>query len=161
MPYIQLSTNEIVIDIPDVIIAQTVIMRTATLFDMDYNTHNKQVVLRWLVKHYAKNADGTKGDYLSFVPDWAKESIADNTTMCDVTTGQPIYQTYDTGEVEKDESGNPKLDEQGNEIKIMDYDPAINYSGQYDAFFNMAQAQPVLVNPMIIQFGQLVADWNK
>lgn len=149
MPYIQLSTNDIVIDIPDVILGQTVIVRTAMLFDMDYNTHNKQLVLRWLVKHYAKNADGTRGDYLPFISDWVKESIADNTTMCDVTNGQPIYQTFDTGEV----------DEQGN--AIMDYDPAINYSGQYDVFFNMAQAQPVLVNPMIVQFGQLIESWVK
>lgn len=161
MPYIQLSTKDIVIDIPDLMIGQTVIKRTATLFDMDYNTHNKQLVLRWLVKHYAKNADGTKGDYLPFIADWAKESIADNTTMCDLTNGQPIYQMFDTGEVEKDENGNPKIDEQGNEIKIMDYDPAINYSGQYDVFFNMAQSQPVLVNPMIIQFGQLIESWVK
>ena len=161
MPYIQLSTNDIVIDIPDVNIGQTVIKRTATLFDMDYNTHNKQVVLRWLVKHYANNADGTKGDYLPFIQDWAKESIADNTTMCDVTNGQPIYKTHDTGEVEKDANGNPILDANGNQVPIMDYDPAINYSGQYDVFFNMAQAQPVLVNPMIIQFGQLVQSWDK
>jgi hypothetical protein len=149
MPYTQLQTHDITIDIPDLIIEETVIKRAASLHSMIYNIATKQLVLQWLVKHYAKNTDGTKGDYLSFITDWTKESIADNSSMCDVTNGYPIEKTYDTGEV--DEQGNP----------IMDYDPAITYTGQYDFFFTLAENQPVQVNAMIIQFGQLITNWNK
>lgn len=161
MAFIQLSTHELIIDIPDIIIAGTVVKREARCFKMSYVMDQKQVVLTWLVRHYAKNEDGTKGDYLSFIPDWAKESIADNTVMCDVTNGSPIEKTYDTGEVEKDENGNPVLYPNGNEIEIYDYDPAINYTGQYDFFFNLAENHPVLVNQMILQFGSLVESWDK
>lgn len=160
MAYIQLTTHDLIIDIPDIQIGGTVIKRDATLFNMNYHPEKKRVVLQWIVKHYAKNEDGTKGDYLSFIKDWVKESIADNTSMCDITNGHPIEKTYDTGEVEKDGNGNPVLDGDGNEIKIFDYDPAINYTGQYDFFFNMAESQPVLVNPLILQFGSLISNWS-
>lgn len=161
MGFIQLSTHELILDIPDIIIGETTIKRTATCFKMNYVLGGKMVVLTWIVKHYAKNPDGTKGDYLQFIGDWAKESIADNTSMCDVTNGHPIEKTYDTGQVEKDANGNPILDPDGNEIKIFDYDPSINYTGQYDFFFNLGESQEVLVNSMILQFGSLVASWDK
>ncbi|HVZ96421.1 MAG TPA: hypothetical protein VG847_06075 [Chitinophagaceae bacterium] len=149
MAYTQLQTSDIVINIPDIIIGDTVIKRTATCFNLNYNAANKFVAVQWLVKHYAKNSDGSLGEYLYFIPDWTKESIADNTTMCDVTNGHPIDKTYDTGQ--KDENGN----------EIMDYDPAITYTGQYDYFFNLAETQQVNVNALIIAFGQLITNWDK
>lgn len=149
MSYTQLTTNAISIDIPDIQIGDTIVKRTASCFNLNYNADQKFVAVQWLVKHYAKNSDGTKGDYLSFIPDWTKQSIADNSTMCDVTNGHPIDKTYNTGQ--KDDDGND----------IMDYDPNINYTGQYDFFFNMAETQSVQVNALILQFGQLITNWDK
>lgn len=149
MPYYPLPTHKIIINIPDVVIGDTIIKRTATLFNMNYNVTAEHLALQWVVKHYAKNEDNTLGDYLDFIPDWTKETLADNTTMCDVTNGHPIEKDYDTGQV--DEENNP----------IMDYNPAITYTGQYDFFFMMADTMAVNVHPLIINFGNLITNWTK
>lgn len=146
MPYIQLTTPEIEIEIPDIEIGQTLIKRKAKLFSLIYNKGSKEVAIAWTVQHYAAAAD-SYGDYLSFIPDWSLTSVADNTTMCDVTNGFPINKI----EVGQDENGNP----------IMDYDPAINYTGQYDFFCQLAETQPVMIHQMIIQFGNNVTSWEK
>jgi len=149
MPLIQIDTPNLEIAIPDFIKGDTVIKRVAELFTMIYNQATKQLSITWVIKHFAKNTDGTKGEYLgAVIPDWSKTSIADNTTMCDVANGHPI-QKIDTGEV--DEDGNP----------IFDYNPQITYMGQYDFFWNLAQTQPVEVHNMIINFGGLVESWDK
>lgn len=149
MPFIQIETPSLEIDIPDFTTGETIIKRSATLFAMIYNQNTKQLSVTWSVKHFSKNADGTKGDYLgTVIPDWSKTSIADNTTMCDATNGHPI-EKIDTGE--KDAEGNP----------IMDYDANITYMGQYDFFWNLAQSQPVEVHNMLINFGGLVESWDK
>jgi hypothetical protein len=146
MAYVQLTPQEIEIAIPDIEIGQTVIKRKAKLFSLIYNKGSKEVSVAWIIQHYAATAEGF-GEYLSFIPDWSKTTVADNTTMCDVTNGFPIQMI----EVGQDENGNP----------IFDYDPAINYTGQYDFFCNLAETQPVLIHAMIIQFGQQVASWEK
>jgi hypothetical protein len=146
MAYVQLTPQEIEIAIPDIEIGQTVIKRKAKLFSLIYNKGSKEVSVAWIIQHYAATPEGF-GEYLSFIPDWSKTTVADNTTMCDVTNGFPIQMI----EVGQDENGNP----------IFDYDPAINYTGQYDFFCNLAETQPVLINAMIIQFGQQVASWEK
>lgn len=146
MPYVQLPQIEIEIPIPGIEIDQTLIKRKAKLFSLIYNKKSKEVSIAWTVQHYAAAADGY-GEYLSFIPDWSKTSVADNTTMCDVTNGFPIEMI----EVGKDAEGQP----------IMDYDPAINYTGQYDFFSVLAESQPVLIHQMIIQFGNNVKSWEK
>lgn len=149
MPLLQIETPQLEIEIPDFITAETVIKRSATLFSMIYNQFTKQLSITWTVRHFAKNSDGSKGDYLGpVIPDWSKTSIADNTTMCDVANGHPIYK-IDTSEV--DEEGNP----------ILDYDPEITRMGQYDFFWNLAQTQPISVHAMIINFGGLIVSWEK
>jgi hypothetical protein len=146
MPYVQLPPIEIEIPIPDIQIGQTVIKRKAKLFSLIYNKGSKEVAITWTVQHYAATADGI-GEYLSFIPDWSVTSVADNTTMCDVSNGFPIGMI----EVGKDDDGDP----------VFDYDPKINYTGQYDFFCQLAQNKPVLIHAMIIQFGQKVKSWEK
>jgi hypothetical protein len=147
MPYIQLQPAEIEIEIPSIEIGSTVIRRKAKLFSLIYNKGSKEVAVAWTVKHYAATTADGYGQYLDFIPDWSKTSVADNTTMCDVTNGFPIQMI----EVGHDEDGDP----------IFDYDPAINYTGQYDFFSHLAETQPVLIHQMIIQFGNQVKSWEK
>jgi hypothetical protein len=147
MPYIQLQPAEIEIEIPSIEIGSTVIRRKAKLFSLIYNKGSKEVSVAWTVKHYAATTADGYGQYLDFIPDWSKTSVADNSTMCDVTNGFPIQMI----EVGHDEDGDP----------IFDYDPAINYTGQYDFFSHLAETQPVLIHQMIIQFGNQVKSWEK
>jgi hypothetical protein len=147
MAYVQLTTPEIEIEIPSIEISSTIIRRKAKLFSLIYNKGSKEVSVAWTVKHYAATTSDGYGEYLAFIPDWSKTSVADNTTMCDVTNGFPIQMI----EVGQDEVG----------IPIMGYDPAINYTGQYDFFSHLAETQPILIHAMIIQFGQNVASWEK
>jgi hypothetical protein len=49
------------------------------------------------------------------------------------------------------------LDEAG--LPIMDYDPLVNYTGQYDFFCAMAESQSVNVHAMIRQFGNMITEW--
>lgn len=146
MAYTQLPAQEIEIEIPSIEIDQTIIKRKAKFFSLIYNRESKEVALAWIVKHYAATANGY-GEYLSFINDWGKTSVADNTTMCDVTNGFPIYKIV----IGQDENGED----------ILDYDPAINYTGQYDFFSNLAETQPVLIHQMIIQFGNNIVSWDK
>jgi hypothetical protein len=146
MAYVNLPPVEIEIDIPSIEIDNTLIKRKAHFFALIYNRKSKEVSLSWDVKHYAATATGY-GEYLSFIPDWSKTSLADNTTMCDVSNGFPIEKIV----IGQDEDGND----------IIDYDPAIDYTGQYDFFSNLAETQQVLIHQMIIQFGQNVESWEK
>jgi hypothetical protein len=146
MAYVQLTTPEIEIPIPDIEIEQTLIKRKAKLFSLIYNKGSKEVAIAWTVQHYAATAEGY-GNYLSFIPDWSLTSVADNTTMCDVTNGFPIEKV----EVRQDENGNP----------IMDYNLKVNYTGQYDFFCQLAETQPVMIHQMIIMFGNNVTSWEK
>ena len=147
MAYIQLSTPEIEIEIPSIEIGSTVIRRKAKLFSLIYNKGSKEVAIAWTVQHYAATTADGYGEYLAFIPDWSKTSVADNTTMCDVTNGFPIQMI----QLGQDEDGDP----------LYGYDPAINYTGQYDFFCHLAETQPVLIHQMIIQFGNNVVSWEK
>jgi hypothetical protein len=147
MAYVQLTTPDIEIAIPDIEIGQTLIKRKAKLFSLIYNKGSKEVSIAWTVQHYAATTADGYGQYLDFIPDWSKTSVADNSTMCDVTNGFPIQMI----QIGQDEDGDP----------IYDYDPKINYTGQYDFFCQLAETQPVKIHEMIIQFGQNVASWEK
>lgn len=147
MAYVQLTTPEIEIEIPSIEISSTVIRRKAKLFSLIYNKGSKEVAIAWTVQHYAATTADGYGEYLTFIPDWSVTSVADNTTMCDITNGFPIQMIV----VGQDENGND----------ILDYDPAINYTGQYNFFCHLAETQPVMIHAMIIQFGNNVASWEK
>ena len=147
MAYVNLPAQEIEIEIPSIEIGSTVIRRKAKLFSLIYNKGSKEVAVAWTVQHYAATTADGYGEYLSFIPDWSVTSVADNSTMCDVTNGFPIEKIV----VGQDENGND----------ILDYDTAINYTGQYDFFCHLAETQPVMIHAMIIQFGQQVKSWEK
>jgi len=147
MAYVQLTTPEIEIEIPSIEIGSTVIRRKAKLFSLIYNKGSKEVAIAWTVQHYAATTADGYGEYLAFIPDWSKTSVADNSTMCNVTNGFPIQMI----QLGQDEDGDP----------LYGYDPAINYTGQYDFFCQLAETQPVLIHQMIIQFGNNVVSWEK
>jgi len=147
MAYVQLPPTEIEIEIPSIEIGSTVIRRKAKLFSLIYNKGSKEVAVAWTVQHYAATTADGYGEYLAFIPDWSKTSVADNSTMCDVTNGFPIQMI----QIGQDEDGDP----------LYGYDPAINYTGQYDFFSHLAETQPVMIHAMIIQFGNLVESWVK
>lgn len=147
MAYVNLPSIEIEIEIPSIEIGSTVIRRKAKLFSLIYNKGSKTVSVAWIVQHYAATTADGYGEYLSFIPDWSVTSVADNTTMCNVANGFPIEMI----EIGQDEDGDP----------IFGYDPAINYTGQYDFFSHLAETQPVKIHEMIIQFGNNVKSWEK
>ena len=117
----------IVLDIPDVVINETILKRKASLFTMTYNISKQYVALAWEVTYYSAKDDGSYGDEISFIPKYTKESVADNTVKVD-STGQ-----------------------------ILQPDPEGNYPpgaiGQFDFFNNMAENVPIKVNAVIRQYG--------
>ncbi len=127
MPLISIPPVNIEINIPDIVVNGITIKRKAKLFKMTYNQDGQSLSLTWIV--YYTDLISVKG----FSP-YAKESIADNTTMVDVNTGA---------------------------ILIADENGAYpgNYIGQYDWFNMIAETQPVKVHDMIRQYG-MQADWS-
>jgi uncharacterized protein YdaL len=118
----------IVLDIPDVVINETILKRKASLFTMTYNLGRQYVSLNWEVTYYAAKSDGAYGDEITFIPKYTKENVADNTVKVD-STGTIVY---------PDSSGN--------------YPPGV--IGQFDFFNNVAENVPVKVNAVIRQYGQ-------
>lgn len=117
----------IVLDIPDVVINETILKRKASLFTMTYNISKQYVALAWEVTYYSAKDDGSYGEEISFIPKYTKESVADNTVKVD-STGQIL-----------------QPDAEGN------YPPGA--IGQFDFFNNMAENIPIKVNAVIRQYG--------
>lgn len=137
--YTSLPFSEIRIQIPDLIIDNTVIKREAYCSRMEYNIEVKAVVVFWIVQHYSVLPDGNKGLYLGdVIPDYMRPNIADNNTMCDINTGEPIA-----------------LDENGQ------YPETVNYTGQFDFFMYIGENIPIKVNEYIKNFGLMIQDWKK
>lgn len=137
--YIELPKPQIRISIPDLVIDNTTIKRDAYCSEMEYDIDAKRVVVHWIVQHFSALEDGTKGEYLGqYIPDYVRPNIADNNTMCDITTGIPV-----------------QPDAEGN------YPEGVNYTGQFDFFLNMGESSPIVVNTVIRQFGMGITDWSK
>jgi hypothetical protein len=122
------------LEIPDVTIAGTTIKRKAKCFTMTYNLTYKTLALSWEVSHYA-NDNGTYGEPLSFIPNYSKENIADNTTLVDAS-GAFVY---------PDADGNYPSD-------------AI---GQFDWFNNLGENAQINVHNLIRQYGNAYSKWDK
>ena len=152
MAYIQLSKEEIRISIPNLVQNNTTIVREAYMQSMNYNTDAKQVIISWRVQHFSINIDGTKGDSLdNIIPDYTRETIAHNETMCDISNGYPIEPRVSID-----------ADLTAVEPPAPDYSWFEgNYTGQYDFFAYLAETQPIMVNQMIRNFGLMVANWDK
>jgi hypothetical protein len=142
--FIQLETPKVTVSVPTIEIDGTKIFREAYLSGMNYSIDSASLTLLWTVQHFSF-LDGKKGSYLSFVPDYTRKTIADNSTMCDVTNGYPIAKIV----IGQDESG----------VDILDYDSNVNYTGQYDFFCAMAETKDVNVHAMIRQFGNMITEW--
>ena len=126
----------IVINIPDVVINETVYKRTATLFTMIYNQYAQTLSLNWTIKAYA-DSSGEYSTYLGqFVSNYSKENIADNSVFVNPRTG-----TF----IQADQNGRFPMD----------------YMGQYDYFNMLAETYPMKVHDLIRQYGMQVKNWDK
>lgn len=136
------------LNIPDVIISGTIIKRKAKLFTMIYNLQYKSLTLTWEVSHYA-NDNGNYGLPLSFIPNYSKENIADNSTIVDPATGTFLTDAdlYTDG-----------VDADGNPIKVPTNIPQI---GQFDWFNNLGENATINVHGLIRQYGNAYSKWDK
>ena len=136
------------LNIPDVSISGTTIKRKAKLFTMIYNLQYKSLALTWEVSHYA-NDNGAYGQALTFIPNYAKENVADNTTIVDPTTGAFLTDSdlYTDG-----------VDADGNPIKVPTNIPQI---GQFDWFNNLGENAQINVHNLIRQYGNAYTKWDK
>ena len=90
MGKVNYTPTKVVLEIPDLIIHDTVIKRKAKMFGLSYNQADETVTVSWTVEHYASN-NGIYGDYLGKqIPNKLKETIADNTVTVDAETGEII-----------------------------------------------------------------------
>jgi hypothetical protein len=122
------------LNIPDVVISGTTIKRKAKCFTMTYNLTYKTLALSWEVSHYA-NDNGAYGEPLTFIANYSKENVADNTTMVDAN-GAFVY---------PDADGNYPSD-------------AI---GQFDWFNNLGENVDINVHNLIRQYGNAYSKWDK
>ena len=126
---IEVSTPQITINIPDKVVNQTIIKRKAELFTLLYNQHSKEVALNWTIKSFA-NDNGDYGALIAeLVPDTSVEMVADNTTFVNPATGEILTPDPVTGEYSMD------------------------YVGQYDFFYSIAAASPIVLHNLITQYG--------
>lgn len=151
MPLITIPPVEIEIDIPDLILGGLSLKRKARLFTLTYNQATKSLTLAWIVRY--PDLQGVKG-----LSTYSKESIADNTVMVDVATGE-ILEPVITEVGTLDEEGNPVIDAEGNPLTHEETSYPGNYTGQYDWFNMVAETQAIEVHNMIRQYG-LQADWS-
>lgn len=173
IPY---TTVDIIIDIPDLVVNDTIIKRKAKLFTMTYNQDAKYLALTWVISSFS-DMNGEYGGYLgSVIPDYSHNSIADNTVAVNPATGEiifpvtttittPVTTTVTNQIITQDENGNDVVSyitqDVTENVTTTTTDYAMDYMGQYDWFNMLAEAQPIQVHGMIRQYGAMVANWNK
>ena len=90
MALIQPEKMRIILEIPDLVIDNTVIKRKAYMFTLIYNQEYNSLCVSWVVKHYSNN-NGEYGEYLgNNVPDKLKETIADLSVIVKYPSGEII-----------------------------------------------------------------------
>ena len=90
MPQITYTPVDIVLEIPDIVLANTIIKRKAKMLTLIYNQPYKTVSVAWQIQHYADD-NGQYGEYIGAqVGDKLKETLADNTTIVNAQTGDII-----------------------------------------------------------------------
>jgi len=137
MALIEPNLYNIEIEIPNMVIDNTIFKRKAKLHSMVYNMQYKQLVLNWVVTFYSRTDDDAYGEDISYlIPPYTRENIADNSTLVNPATGQ-ILVPNEAGEYEGD------------------------YMGQYDWFNQIGESVDINVHTMIKQYGQGITDWNK
>jgi len=153
MPLLPTTPVDIILEIPDVTINATTLKRKAVVHSMIYNLSKKTVSVSWIVKHYAKTAEGGYGEELSeLVPAYTREQVATNDVPVNPITGMPL----DPDDIKPTIETHP---ETGEVISVTE--SLTPWIGQYDFFNNMGEKVPVIVNDIIRQFGQGLQDWSK
>lgn len=90
MPQVPYTPVDIVLEIPDIVLANTIIKRKAKMLTMIYNQAYLTLTVAWQIQHYADD-NGQYGEYIGAqVADKLKETIADNTVIVDANTGDII-----------------------------------------------------------------------
>ena len=131
MPQIFYPSEPITLLISNYQVEETIIKRKAVLQTMLYDQMHKELTLVWSVQFYAQNADGSYGESMVLtIPSQTKKSIADNTTYVNPSNGEIIQPSE-----------------------------GVDYMGQYDYFYMLADTTPLIVNDMIRQYGAAV-DWG-
>jgi hypothetical protein len=137
MPYIPYTPVDIVLEIPDIVLASTIIKRKAKMLTMIYNQAYLTLTVAWQVQHYADDS-GQYGQYIGAqVADKLKETIADNEVIVDAQTGDILTDTS---------------------VCCDDVTNCLNCMGQYDWFNMIGETTPVIVHELIRKYGEQ-ADW--
>lgn len=137
MPQYDYTPIRIEVEIPDLIIGDTIIKRKIELDSMVYNQAAQAVTLDWIIKHYS-NEGGKYGVYLGDeeryikIEDKRRSTVADNLSFVNAQTGEFIT------EEEKD---------------------SIMWIGQYDFFNMIAETIPIKVHKMIEDYGKKI-NWD-
>lgn len=150
MAKVELQNSKIQIEIPDLVLGGTVLKRKATLFSFTYDQLNKTLSLAWRVDFFEKLTDGTYGNIIDKqgIASYVKNVEANNLIMVDVATGTEIYPVEVIN-----------IAEDGSEVKTMEYDETITYTGQYDWFNALAETNPIAIHDMIKVYGART-NWN-
>lgn len=132
MAQILYNSEPIVLEIPNKIVDNTIVKRKAILTEMVYNQVHKVLSITWEVEHFSQMPDDTYGTSLksTLAPSKIKISKADNDRLVNPTTGQKLTNT-----------------------------DGVDYMGEYDWFYMMAETQPLMVHNLIRQYGNEI-DWD-
>lgn len=140
MPLIQPEKIRITLEIPDLVIDNTIIKRKAYMHTLIYNQEYNSLSVSWLVKHFSNN-NGSYGEYIgSTIADKSKETIADMTTIV----------KYPSGEIIEEQDYSLYQDENG--------EWTINVMYQYDFFNQIGENIDVNIHNLVRSYG-MQTDW--
>jgi hypothetical protein len=90
MPQVPYTPVDIVLEIPDIVLSNTIIKRKAKMLTMIYNQAYLTLTVAWQIQHYADD-NGQYGQYIGAqVADKLKETTADNEVIVNAQTGEII-----------------------------------------------------------------------
>lgn len=151
MAEIIIPNIKIQIEIPNLVLGGVELKRKAELHSFTYDQVNKYLALAWKVEFFETVGDDEYGELITKqgINPYIKNVEANNSIKVEVATGIEIYPR----EVVTTDA------ETGVVTKTMEYDQAIVYTGQYDWFNMIAEADPIHVHGMIRAYG-LRTNWN-
>lgn len=144
MAKVEIPNSKIQIEIPDLVLGESLLKRKATLYSFTYDQLNKTLSLAWRVEFFETLVDGSYGELIEKqgISSYVKNVEANNSIMVDVVTGVEIYPIEVI-----------TVDAEGVETKTMEYDQTIDYAGQYDWFNAYADKQTIDIHGMIKVYG--------
>lgn len=153
--------EDLTIDMPNITLGNVEYKRRMTIRYFRFFMQEKTVTVETVIDLYYKNEDNTYGDIVDYnATNYAKQiSYTANATMtkvCNAQTGQHICKVQDIPTV----IGSPIVitNEDGTTTTV-DPDPlppyyGVNYMYEYEFFFMIATAHPIILKDMIRQFMQ-------